>query len=118
MECEVEKNEHFRHLLLYELNRGSEASEAAQNICAVYGEDYIAEKTAQKWFAHFKQSNVDMSDTALGAASGGIWRGLSIVNCLRGTGPSLLNAIVTVSPSGGSNSAKTPRSTTWSDSSA
>jgi hypothetical protein len=27
-------------------------------------------------------------------ASGGIWRGLFIINCLRGTWPSLLNAIV------------------------
>jgi hypothetical protein len=30
----------------------------------------------------------------LGAASGGIWRGLSIMDSLRGTWPSLLNAIV------------------------
>jgi hypothetical protein len=28
MECLVEKNEHFRHLLLYEFNRGSKAAEA------------------------------------------------------------------------------------------
>jgi hypothetical protein len=60
--CEVEKNEHFRHLLLYEFNRGSKAVEAARNISAVYGEDSIAE-TAQKWFVRFKQSNFDMSDT-------------------------------------------------------
>jgi hypothetical protein len=47
MECQVEKNEHFRHLILYELNRGSKAAEIARNICAVYGEDSIAEKIAQ-----------------------------------------------------------------------
>jgi hypothetical protein len=29
----------------------------------VYGEDSIAERTAQKWFARFKQGNFDMSDT-------------------------------------------------------
>jgi hypothetical protein len=40
MECQVEKNEHFRHLLRYEFSRGSKAAEAARNICAVYGEDY------------------------------------------------------------------------------
>jgi hypothetical protein len=62
MECQVEKNEHFQHLL-YEFNRGSKATEAARNICAVYGEDSIAERTAQKWFARFKQSNFDMSGT-------------------------------------------------------
>jgi hypothetical protein len=63
MECQVEKNEHFRHLLLYEFNRGSNAAEAARNICAVYGDDSIAETTAQKSFARFKQGNFDMSDT-------------------------------------------------------
>jgi hypothetical protein len=44
----VEKNEHFRHLVLYEFNLGSKATEAARNICAVYGEDSMAERTAQK----------------------------------------------------------------------
>jgi hypothetical protein len=65
VECQVEKNEHFRHLLLYEFNRGSKAAEAARNICSVYGEDSIAERTAQKWLAHFKQGNFDMSNTPL-----------------------------------------------------
>jgi hypothetical protein len=32
--------------------------------------------------------------SALEAESGGIWRGVSIMNCLRGTWPSVLNAIV------------------------
>jgi hypothetical protein len=61
-------------------------------------EKTIAERAAQKWFARFKQGNSDMSDTPRSGwpccASGGIWRGLSIMNCLRGTWPSLLNAIV------------------------
>jgi hypothetical protein len=47
MECQVEKNEHFRHVFLYEFSRGSKAAEAARNICAVYGEDSISERTAQ-----------------------------------------------------------------------
>jgi hypothetical protein len=62
MECQVEKNKHFRHLLVYEFSRGSKAVEAARNICAVYGEDSITERTAQKWFARFKQGSFDMSD--------------------------------------------------------
>jgi hypothetical protein len=49
MECQVEKNGHFRHLF-YEFNRGSKAAEAARNICAVYGDDSIAEITAQNGF--------------------------------------------------------------------
>jgi hypothetical protein len=63
MECQVEENQHFQHLLLYEVNRGSKAAEATRNICAVYGEDYIPERTAQKWFARFEQGNFDTSDT-------------------------------------------------------
>jgi hypothetical protein len=63
MECQVEKNEHFLHLLLYESNRGSQAAEAARNTCAAYREDFTAEITAQKLFPDFKQGNVDMSDT-------------------------------------------------------
>jgi hypothetical protein len=63
MECQLEKNKHFRHLFFYEFNRGSKAAKAARNICAVYGEDSIAERRAQKWFVHFKQGNFDMSDT-------------------------------------------------------
>jgi hypothetical protein len=59
MECQVEKNEHFRRLLLYEFNRGSKVAEAAQNIFSVYGEDSIAERTAQKWFELFKQGNFE-----------------------------------------------------------
>jgi hypothetical protein len=41
MECQVEKNEHFRHLLLYYVNRGSKTGEDARNIFAVYGEDLL-----------------------------------------------------------------------------
>jgi hypothetical protein len=98
MECQVEKNEHFGHLLLYKFNRCSKAAEATQNICAVYREDSIAEKTAQTWFSCFREGNFDMSETLrLGqpcCASGGIWRGISIMHSLRGTWPSLLNAVV------------------------
>ena len=37
MGYQVEKLEHFRHILLVEFNRGTKAAEAARNICAVYG---------------------------------------------------------------------------------
>jgi hypothetical protein len=88
MKCQVEKSEHFRRLHLYELNRGSKAAEVNRNICAVYGEDSIAERIAPKWFARFKQGNLYMSDSPRSGrpscASGEIWKGLSIMNCLRG----------------------------------
>jgi hypothetical protein len=56
-------------------------------------------KKAQKWFScYLEQSNFDMNDTPRSGrqcrASDGIWRGLSIMKRLRGTWPSLLNAIV------------------------
>jgi hypothetical protein len=61
--CQVEKNEYFRQILLYEFNQGAKAAEVARNICAVYGEDSTAEIIAPKWFSRFKQNNFDMSDT-------------------------------------------------------
>ena len=62
MECQVQKNEHFRHILLFEFNRGVKASEAARTICAVYGENAIVESTARKWFSRFKMGHFDMND--------------------------------------------------------
>jgi hypothetical protein len=56
--------------------------------------------------------------SALGAASGGIYRGLSIMTCFRGTWPSLLNDIVNNFAVWIKQPAKTPGSTTWSDYSA
>ncbi|KOC64196.1 Histone-lysine N-methyltransferase SETMAR [Habropoda laboriosa] len=62
MECQVEKNEHFRHLLLFAFNQGSKAAKAARDICAVYGEGAIAERTARDWYAKFKNGNFDLKD--------------------------------------------------------
>jgi hypothetical protein len=63
MEYQVEKNEHFRHLLLYKFNQGSQLQRLPKTFVAVYAEDPIAEKTAQKLFPCFKQNDFDMSDT-------------------------------------------------------
>ena len=57
------KKTHFRHLLYFAFRRGQKASEAAREICAVYGEDAIAERTARDWFAKFKNGNFDLEDT-------------------------------------------------------
>ena len=54
MECQVEKKLHFRHLLLFHFKQEN-ASEAARNICKVYGEEAITERTAQKWFQKFRE---------------------------------------------------------------
>lgn len=63
MECQVDKNVHFRHLLLFAFNQGSKATKAAQDICAVYGGGAITERTAQKWFSRFKKGNFDLTDS-------------------------------------------------------
>ena len=47
MECQVEKLEHFRQILLFVFNRGVKAAEAASNICAVYG-DNATERARQE----------------------------------------------------------------------
>ena len=60
MECQVDKNEHFRHHLLFAFNRGAKTTEAAREISAVYGEDAMPVRTAQYWFAKFKNGNFDL----------------------------------------------------------
>ena len=59
----MEKLEHFRHMLLFQLNRGTKAGEAARNICAVYVDNAIGESTASKWFSRFQENHFDISDT-------------------------------------------------------
>ena len=59
----MEKLEHFRHILLFEFNTGSKVTEAARNICAVYGDNSIGESTARKLFYRFKDDRFDISDT-------------------------------------------------------
>ena len=61
MECQVETNLHFRHLF-FAFNQGFNASKAARDICAVYGENAIAERIARDWYAKFKRENFDLKD--------------------------------------------------------
>uniref|UniRef100_A0A914HY83 Mos1 transposase HTH domain-containing protein n=1 Tax=Globodera rostochiensis TaxID=31243 RepID=A0A914HY83_GLORO len=64
MDPQVDKNEHFRHLFLFEFNKGSKASEASQNICAVYGEGATNERTAQRWSLSNALSGVTFENAA------------------------------------------------------
>ena len=59
----MEKLEHFRHIILFEFNRGAKAAEAVRNICAVNGDNAIGESTARTWFSRFKDDRFDISDT-------------------------------------------------------
>ncbi|XP_076302859.1 histone-lysine N-methyltransferase SETMAR-like [Lasioglossum baleicum] len=58
----VENKVHYRHLMLFFFREGKNATQAANNICADYGEDAIAERTVRKWFARFKAGNFDHED--------------------------------------------------------
>lgn len=62
MNLQVEKNDHLRHLLLFEFNRGSTAAQASRNINKVYGKNFIAGRTSRKWFARFKSNIFSLDD--------------------------------------------------------
>lgn len=62
MEPQVDKNAHFRHILLFEYNRNVKASEAAQTIRNVYKEESIGDSTDRKWFSQFKDRNFKFID--------------------------------------------------------
>lgn len=64
MECQVDKNEHFRHLLLFYFNQHVNAAEASRIICCVYGEKAVSERTAQKWFLKFNSGDFDLNDAS------------------------------------------------------
>ena len=60
MECQAEKLEHFRHILLFDFSRG----EAAWNILhRVWGQYNHRARQKKKWFSRFKVDRFDISDT-------------------------------------------------------
>ncbi|XP_076302776.1 histone-lysine N-methyltransferase SETMAR-like [Lasioglossum baleicum] len=61
----VVNKEHYRHLMLFFFRMGKNATQAANKICAVYGEDAVAERTVRKWFARFKAGNFDLEGQEL-----------------------------------------------------
>ena len=48
MECPGGKKQHYRHLLFFAFHRGQKATEAAQDICMVYGEGVIGKSTVRQ----------------------------------------------------------------------
>ena len=57
----MEKNKvHFRHLMPFFYQKDKNATQAANKICAVYGES--AERTVRKWFARFKAGDFNLED--------------------------------------------------------
>ena len=65
MECLIDKKVYFRHLLLFVFNRDRTNAidmKAAHEICAVYRENTMPEKTVQWWFSGFKNGNFTLTD--------------------------------------------------------
>ena len=58
---EVNK-EKIRYILQYYYDKGKNAAQACEKICAIYGEDTLSKSAARKWFAHFYTGNFDMKD--------------------------------------------------------
>ena len=54
-------------MLLFAFNldgKDAKAAKAAREICAVYGEDAMPERTAQWWFSRFKNKKFNFKDVA------------------------------------------------------
>lgn len=57
-----DRNQHFRHILLFYYEKGKNAVQARRKLCEVYGEDVLTERQCQKWFAKFRSGNFDLKD--------------------------------------------------------
>jgi histone-lysine N-methyltransferase SETMAR len=53
---------HYRHCMLFMFKQGKNATEAASEICSVYGENAVTPRVCQKWFARFRDGNFQLED--------------------------------------------------------
>jgi len=58
MEINKEK---IRYILQYH-DKGKNAAQACEKICAIYGEDTLSKSAARKWFTRFRAGNFDVKD--------------------------------------------------------
>jgi len=59
MEINKEK---IRYILQYHYDKGKNAAQACEKICAIYGENTLSKSAARKWFARFRVGNFDVKD--------------------------------------------------------
>uniref|UniRef100_A0A7E4ZW71 GDP-fucose protein O-fucosyltransferase 1 n=1 Tax=Panagrellus redivivus TaxID=6233 RepID=A0A7E4ZW71_PANRE len=53
---------HIHHAILYEFQRGSNATEAHENLAKVFGEHTPVVSTIHKWYHRFEDGNFDLED--------------------------------------------------------
>ena len=53
---------HYRHLILFFYQKGNNAKQAANKVCAVHGEGAVAERTVRKWFSRFKAGDFNLEN--------------------------------------------------------
>jgi len=60
LKIEINK-EKIRYILQYHYDKGKNAAQACEKICAIY-EDTLSKSTARKWFARFRTGNFDVKN--------------------------------------------------------
>ena len=59
-----EKKQHFQHIILYYFQKGKNTTEMQKEICAVYGEGAVTDRTCQKCFAKFRAGDFLLDDAS------------------------------------------------------
>ena len=51
---------HIRHVILWEFKDNKNATETAEKICNVYGQDVITTRQVRNWFAKFRSGDISL----------------------------------------------------------
>ena len=57
-------NEKLRYILQYYYDKGKNAAQACEKICALYGKSILSKSAAQKCFARIRSGNFNLKDNS------------------------------------------------------
>ena len=57
-------NEKLRSILQCYYDKGKNAAQACEKICAAYGESILSKSAAQKWFARIRSGNFNLKKSS------------------------------------------------------